>query len=150
MRAVIQRVSKASVTIDQKNKAKIDPGLLVLLGIESSDTNQDIEWLCGKISRLRIFNDDNGIMNLSISDVDGNVLLISQFTLHANTKKGNRPSYLKAAKPEMAIALYEQFINQLEKDLGKKVQTGEFGANMKIESINDGPVTIIIDTKNPE
>ena len=150
MRVVIQRVSSASVTIDGKMKSSIEKGLLVLLGIEDADTNEDIEWLSGKITRLRIFGDETGAMNLSVADVNGEILLISQFTLHANTKKGNRPSFLKAAKPPTAIPLYEQFITQLEKDLKKTIQTGEFGADMKVNLINDGPVTIVIDSKNRE
>jgi D-aminoacyl-tRNA deacylase len=150
MRVVLQRVSKASVTLNGKVKSKIDNGLLILVGIEGADTNEDIEWLSGKISRLRIFRDDDGAMNLSIKDIDGEVIVVSQFTLHANTKKGNRPSFIKAAKPEIAISLYEQFIAQLEKDLSKKIQTGEFGADMKVELVNDGPVTISIDSKNKE
>ena len=150
MKAVIQRVNSASVTIDGKIKSSIEKGLLVLLGIEDVDTNEDIEWLSGKITRLRIFGDETGAMNLSILDVNGDALLISQFTLHANTKKGNRPSFLKAAKPPIAIPLYNQFIAQLEKDLKKSIQTGEFGADMKVNLLNDGPVTIIIDSKNRE
>lgn len=150
MRTVIQRVSSASVEINQQIKSKIGIGLLILLGIEHEDTIEDIEWLCGKIARLRIFGDENGIMNLSIQDIKGDVLLISQFTLHASTKKGNRPSYIKAAKPEIAIPLYESFIAQLEKELGEKIQLGEFGADMKVALINDGPVTILIDSKNKE
>ena len=150
MRAVIQRVSEASVKINQNLKGKIGVGLLVFVGFEEADTDEDIEWLAGKIVRLRIFNDEKGVMNLSVQEVDGEILLISQFTLHASTKKGNRPSYIKAAKPEIANSLYEKFIFQLEKELGKKIQTGEFGADMKVSLINDGPVTIIIDTKNKE
>ena len=150
MRAVIQRVSQASVAINGKIHDSVNQGLLVLLGIEESDTFEDIEWLCGKISRLRIFNDKDEVMNLSIADVDGDVLLISQFTLHASTKKGNRPSYIKAAKPERAIPIYEKFIFQLEKELAKPIKSGIFGADMKVSLINDGPVTIIIDTKNKE
>ncbi|NVN96194.1 MAG: D-tyrosyl-tRNA(Tyr) deacylase [Bacteroidetes bacterium] len=150
MRAVIQRVSQASVAINGKIHDSVNQGLLVLLGIEESDTFEDIEWLCGKISRLRIFNDKDEVMNLSITDVDGDVLLISQFTLHASTKKGNRPSYIKAAKPERAIPIYEKFIFQLEKELAKPIKSGIFGADMKVSLINDGPVTIIIDTKNKE
>ena len=150
MKVVVQRVSKASVTINENVKSKIGKGLLVLLGIEEADTQEDIEWLSGKISRLRVFDDENGIMNLSIKDIKGDVIVVSQFTLHANTKKGNRPSFIKAAKPEIAIPLYKQFVVQLEKDLGKKVQTGEFGAMMQVELINDGPVTIVIDSKNRE
>ena len=150
MRVVIQRVSCASVEINQQIKSKIGAGLLILLGIEHDDTKEDIEWLCGKITRLRIFGDENDVMNLSVVDVNGEVLLISQFTLHASTKKGNRPSYIKAARPEVAVPLYEQFVVQLEKELNKKVQTGEFGTDMKVALINDGPVTIIIDSKNKE
>ena len=150
MRAVIQRVSQASVKVEGKLKAEIEQGLLILLGIEEADTHEDIEWLSSKISRLRIFDDEAGVMNLSVNDVEGEVLVISQFTLHANTKKGNRPSYIKAAKPDIAIPLYEAFIKQIEKDLGKPIQTGKFGAMMEVSLINDGPVTIIIDTKNKE
>ena len=150
MRVVIQRVSEASVTIEGQIKSSIGKGLLVLLGIEEADTAEDIEWLCNKISKLRIFNDGNGVMNLSVIDISGYVLLISQFTLHASTKKGNRPFYIKAAKPEIAIPMYGQFITQLEKELNKKIFTGEFGADMKVSLINDGPVTIIIDSKNKE
>lgn len=150
MRVVIQRVSKAFVTIDEKINGEIHKGILVLLGIEENDTFEDIQWLCGKIVRLRIFEDKGRVMNLSVKEIDGDILLISQFTLHASTKKGNRPSYIKAATPEIAIPLYEQFIKQLEIDLGKKVSTGVFGANMQVELINDGPVTIIIDSKNKE
>lgn len=150
MKAVIQRVSNASVTIESNIVAQIGNGLLILLGIEVADSQDDIIWLSNKITNLRIFNDDNDVMNLSIKEADGNVIVVSQFTLHASTKKGNRPSYIKAAKPDSAIPLYETFVNQLEKDLGKKVQTGEFGADMKVALINDGPVTIIIDTKNKE
>ena len=148
MKLVIQRVSKASVIIDNKVVAYIAKGLLVLLGIEEADEQEDIEWLCGKISKLRIFNDKNDIMNLSIQDVDGDIIVVSQFTLHASTKKGNRPSYIKAAKPETAIPLYEEFVKVLEQETGKKIQTGEFGAMMDLEFINTGPVTIIIDSKN--
>ncbi len=148
MKAVIQRVTQASVEIENKIKGKIGVGLLVLLGIEDADSDEDIEWLSGKISRLRVFADEKGVMNLSITDVGGGVLLISQFTLHASTKKGNRPSYIKAARPEVAIPLYEKFKTRLEKEINKKVETGEFGAYMKISLINDGPVTIIVDTKN--
>jgi len=150
MRAVIQRVSEASVTIDSNIKGSIEKGLLILLGIEDADTNEDIEWLSGKITRLRIFGDETGAMNLSVADVNGDILLISQFTLHANTKKGNRPSFLKAAKPPIAIPLYKKFIAQLEMDLKKSIQTGKFGADMKVNLLNDGPVTIIIDSKNRE
>jgi D-tyrosyl-tRNA(Tyr) deacylase len=150
MKAVIQRVSRASVTIDNIVKSEIGGGLLVLLGIEDADTPNDIEWLSSKIVNLRIFNDDAGVMNLSVKDVGGDVLLISQFTLHASTKKGNRPSYIKASKPDIAIPLYENMIRQLSIDLGKDVHTGTFGADMKVLLLNDGPVTIIIDTKNKE
>ncbi|MEI7594741.1 MAG: D-aminoacyl-tRNA deacylase [Bacteroidota bacterium] len=150
MRVVIQRVSRASVVIDGACNGKIDAGLLILLGIEDADDGEDIEWLVGKILRLRIFDDADGIMNLSITDINGEILLISQFTLHASTKKGNRPSYLKASKPEIAVPLYEKFILHLEKVFQRKIQTGVFGANMKVELINDGPVTIIIDSKNKE
>jgi len=147
MKAVIQRVSKASVTIDGVKVASINDGLLVLLGIINEDKQEDIVWLSNKISNLRIFGDEDGVMNKSILDIDGDAIVVSQFTLHANTKKGNRPSYIKAAKPDVAIPLYKKFVSQLELDLGKKVQTGEFGADMKVDLLNDGPVTIIIDTK---
>lgn len=150
MRVVIQRVSEASVKIDNQIQGEIGLGLLVLLGIEETDNFEDIEWLCAKITKLRIFADVNDVMNLSITEVNGEVLLISQFTLHALTKKGNRPSYIKAARPEVAIPLYEKFILQLEKELGKKINTGVFGADMKVALINDGPVTIIMDSKNKE
>jgi D-tyrosyl-tRNA(Tyr) deacylase len=150
MRAVIQRVSKASVTIDNKIYSQIKNGLLVLVGIEDADTAEDGEWLSGKIVNLRIFNDDNGVMNVSVKDINGDILAVSQFTLHASTKKGNRPSYIKASKPEFAIPMYEKFIQQLSNDLGKTVGTGVFGADMKVELLNDGPVTIVIDTKNKE
>jgi D-tyrosyl-tRNA(Tyr) deacylase len=150
MKVVIQRVSQASVTIDEKIKSSVGKGMLVLLGIEEVDSSEDIEWLCGKMAKLRIFNDENGVMNLSITETGGDVLLISQFTLHASTKKGNRPSYIKAANPQIAIPLYEQFISQLEKELNKKIFTGHFGADMKVSLVNDGPVTIIIDSKNKE
>lgn len=150
MRAVIQRVSEASVTVEKKITGAIKNGLLVLLGIEDADNKEDIEWLSNKIINLRIFNDANGVMNISLKDIDGEILLVSQFTLHASAKKGNRPSYIRAGKPEIAIPLYEQMIAQLEKDLGKKIQTGIFGADMKVNLLNDGPVTIIIDTKNRE
>jgi D-tyrosyl-tRNA(Tyr) deacylase len=150
MRAVIQRVSKASVTIDNKIYSQIENGLLVLVGIEDADTTEDIEWLSGKIVNLRIFNDDSGVMNVSVKDINGDILAVSQFTLHASTKKGNRPSYIKASKPEFAIPMYEKFIQQLSNDLGKTVGTGVFGADMKVELVNDGPVTIVIDTKNKE
>lgn len=148
MRVVIQRVSQASVTIENKVNAEIGLGFLILLGIEEEDSQDDIDWLCGKVSRLRIFNDENGVMNRSLLEVEGDAIVVSQFTLHASTKKGNRPSYIKAAKPETAIPLYEKFVQQLEKELGRKVGTGEFGADMKVQLINDGPVTILIDSKN--
>ena len=150
MKVVIQRVKKASVIINKETKGKINKGYLILLGIENTDTFQDIDWLCGKISRIRLFPDDNGLMNKSISEVQGNILLISQFTLYASTKKGNRPSFTRAAKPEVAIPVYEQFIASLERELGQAVKVGEFGADMKVALINDGPVTITIDTKNRE
>lgn len=150
MRAVIQRVSKASVTINGSNVSEINNGLLILLGIEELDTNTDIEWLTKKIANLRIFNDETGVMNKSLLDIDGDAIVVSQFTLHASTKKGNRPSYIYAAKPEVAIPLYEQFIAQLELQLNKQVGTGQFGADMKVALINDGPVTIIIDSKQRE
>ena len=150
MRGVIQRVSQASVKIEGKIKGEIKHGLLIFLGIEDADTHEDIKWLSGKITRLRIFDDGEGIMNLSVNDVEGEVLVISQFTLHASTKKGNRPSYIKVAKPDVAMPLYEAFVGQMERDFGKKVQTGEFGALMEVSLVNDGPVTIIIDTNNKE
>jgi D-tyrosyl-tRNA(Tyr) deacylase len=150
MRAVIQRVSEASVTIDGHVKSEIGKGLLILLGIEETDAKEDIDWLAGKVARLRIFDDENGVMNLSVKDIDGDTIVVSQFTLHASTKKGNRPSYIKAARPETAIPLYEQFVTQLETETGKPVGTGEFGAMMEVALVNDGPVTIIIDTKNKE
>ena len=148
MKVVIQRVTRSSVTIKGNIVASIEKGLLVLLGIIDEDTKDDIIWLSNKIANLRVFDDENGVMNKSIIDVEGDAIVVSQFTLHASTKKGNRPSYIKAAKPEIAIPIYEAFVKQLELDLGKKVQTGQFGADMKVELINDGPVTIIIDTKN--
>lgn len=153
MRAVIQRVTKASVIIDEQIKSSINSGLLILLGIEEADTkdnDESIRWLSSKIVNLRIFNDKEGVMNLSVKETGGELLLVSQFTLYASTKKGNRPSYINAAKPDVAIPLYEKFIIQLEQDFGKPIQTGTFGADMKIELLNDGPVTIIIDTKNKE
>lgn len=150
MRVVIQRVLKASVTIDAKEKSAIKVGLLVLVGIEDSDNDEDIKWLSNKIVNLRIFDDENKVPNLSVKEINGDILAVSQFTLQASTKKGNRPSYLKASKSEIAIPLYEKFINQLEKDLDKKIFTGEFGADMKVELLNDGPFTIWIDTKNKE
>lgn len=150
MKTVIQRVSSASVNINASIVAEIQQGLLVLVGIEDADTHEDIQWLCHKIVNLRIFNDENDQMNLSVQDIDVDVIVVSQFTLHASTKKGNRPSYIKAAKPDIAIPLYQKFISQLETDLGKKIQTGIFGADMKVALVNDGPVTIVIDTKNRE
>ena len=150
MRVVIQRVSEAGVTVDGKTTGRIKTGLLVLLGIEDSDGEEDVVWLSNKIVNLRIFNDEAGVMNRSVLDVNGGVLLISQFTLHASTKKGNRPSYIRAGKPGVAIPIYEKMIRQLEKDLGKKVETGVFGADMKVALLNDGPVTIVIDSKNKE
>lgn len=150
MRAVIQRVSEASVTINGEIRSAIGKGLLVLLGIEENDTSEDIGWLVAKISHLRIFNDSNDVMNLSVRETDGEVIIVSQFTLYASTKKGNRPSYIKAAKPGTAIPLYESFIDEMKKELGKPVKTGEFGAEMKMALVNDGPVTIIIDSKNKE
>lgn len=150
MKAVIQRVSRASVTIGNKLRSQTGPGLLILVGIEDADNETDIEWLCSKIVNLRIFNDEKDIMNLSILDTGGEILAISQFTLHAKTKKGNRPSYIKAAPPEISNPLYCKFVDHLSSLLGKEVATGEFGAMMQVESVNDGPVTIIIDTKNRE
>jgi D-aminoacyl-tRNA deacylase len=150
MRAVIQRVAKASVTIDGNVNGHIKEGLLVFLGIEDADTDEDIEWLGSKIVNLRVFNDDEGVMNRSILEVGGGILLISQFTLHASTKKGNRPSYIRASKPEVAIPLYEKMIVELEALLGKGIERGVFGADMKVELLNDGPVTIVMDTKNKE
>jgi D-tyrosyl-tRNA(Tyr) deacylase len=150
MKTVIQRVSSASVTIDSEIVADIQKGLLVLVGIEDADGKEDIDWLCQKIVNLRIFGDENDVMNLSVKDIDGDVIVVSQFTLQALTKKGNRPSYIKASKPDIAIPLYENFVNSLEIELGKKVQTGVFGADMKVALLNDGPVTIIIDSKNKE
>jgi D-tyrosyl-tRNA(Tyr) deacylase len=150
MRAIVQRVSKASVSIEGREKSAISQGLLILLGIEDADAQEDIEWLSGKLTQLRIFNDDQGVMNVSVKDLSGDILLVSQFTLHASTKKGNRPSYIKASKPDIAIPLYEKMIAQLEKDLGKTIGTGEFGADMQVALVNDGPVTIFIDSKNKE
>lgn len=150
MRAVIQRVSEASVIIEENVKGAIGNGLMVLLGIEEADTKEDLEWLSGKIVNLRIFNDEAGVMNVSAKDCGADMLLISQFTLHASTKKGNRPSYIKAARPNIAIPLYEQMIQQLQTDLGKPIQTGIFGADMKVALVNDGPVTIVMDSKNRE
>lgn len=150
MRAVIQRVSKASVSIGQKEKSSVQKGLLILLGIEHEDSREDALWLSKKISQLRIFGDNQGVMNLDVLEADGEILVISQFTLHAKTKKGNRPSYIMAARPEQAIPLYEFFVEALQKETGKEIQTGEFGAEMQVALVNDGPVTIIIDTKNKE
>jgi len=150
LKVVLQRVSSASVTIENKIVADIQKGLLILIGIEDSDNQEDIDWLVGKITKIRIFEDENQVMNLSVKDVDGDIIAVSQFTLHAATKKGNRPSYIKAAKPDVAIPLYENFVQQLEKEFGKKIQTGVFGADMKVSLLNDGPVTIIIDSKNRE
>ena len=150
MKAVIQRVSESSVTINNEIVAQIQKGLLVLVGIEDTDNQEDIIWLTSKIANLRIFADENDVMNLSLKDIDGDMVVVSQFTLHALTKKGNRPSYIKASKPEIAIPLYESFVKKMEIELGKKVQTGQFGADMKVSLLNDGPVTIIIDTKNKE
>jgi D-tyrosyl-tRNA(Tyr) deacylase len=148
MIAVVQRVIEASVTIESNVKARIDSGLLVLVGIEDADNDDDIEWLAAKIVNLRIFNDHDGVMNVSVKDHGGDIIVVSQFTLHASTKKGNRPSYIKASKPEIAVPLYEKFISEIEIQLGKPAQTGEFGTDMKVQLVNDGPVTILIDTKN--
>ena len=150
MKAVLQRVSEASVTIDGTKVATIQSGLLILVGIEDADTQEDIDWLAAKIAKLRIFSDKDGVMNVSIQENGGDIIVVSQFTLHALTKKGNRPSYIKAARPDVAIPLYEAFTAQLEQEILKKIQTGRFGADMKVALINDGPVTIIIDTKNKE
>lgn len=150
MRVVIQRVKEASVTIANEKVASIKKGLLVLIGVENDDNQEDINWLAKKIANLRIFADENGLMNTSLIDINGDVIVVSQFTLHASTKKGNRPSYIKAAKPEVAIPLYENFVSILEKEINKKVQTGKFGADMQVSLINDGPVTISIDSKNKE
>ena len=150
MRVVIQKVTQASVSIENQIVASIDKGLLVLVGIEDGDTNEDIAWLSSKIVNLRVFDDANGVMNLSVKEVEGEVLIVSQFTLHASTKKGNRPSYIKAARPEVAIPIYEAFIKQVESLLGKRVPTGQFGTMMQVSLCNDGPVTILIDTKNKE
>lgn len=150
MRVVIQRVSHASVTINGRCKSSIGEGFLILIGIEDSDSEEDIQWLCKKIINLRVFDDKNGVMNKSILENGGNILVVSQFTLHASTKKGNRPSYIRASKPEVAIPLYNRFCDELSMALGKEISTGEFGADMKVELLNDGPVTIIMDTKNKE
>lgn len=150
MRVVIQRVSEASVKVDDQIAGTIHKGLLVLMGVEDADTKEDIDWISSKIVNLRIFDDASGVMNLSVKDIDGEILLVSQFTLHAATKKGNRPSYIKASKPEIAIPMYEQLIDQLKNDLGKEIPTGIFGADMKVQLLNDGPVTIVMDSKNKE
>ena len=150
MRTVIQRVKYASVTIDGNLKSKIGKGLLILVGIEDRDTQEDIDWLCKKICALRIFDDENGVMNRSVTDIDGEILVVSQFTLHASTKKGNRPSYIKASKPDFAIPMYEKFCDEMSINLGKQVQTGTFGADLKVKLLNDGPVTILIDSQNKE
>ena len=150
MRVVVQRVNEASVTINNEIVSKIGKGLLVLVGVEDEDTQEDINWLCQKITQLRIFDDENGIMNKAIKDINGDLIIVSQFTLHASTKKGNRPSYIKAAKPDIAIPLYESFVSTMEDYLGKSVGKGRFGADMKVQLINDGPVTIWIDSKNKE
>jgi len=150
MRVVIQRVSEASVKVDGTITGAIQKGLLVLMGVEDADTNEDIEWISSKIVNLRIFDDTEGVMNLSVKDINGAILLVSQFTLHAATKKGNRPSYLKASKPDIAIPMYEKLIVQLKNDLGKEIPTGIFGADMKVQLLNDGPVTIVMDSKNKE
>ncbi|MFC6264389.1 D-aminoacyl-tRNA deacylase [Flavobacterium panici] len=150
MKIVLQRVSEASVTVDGQKTADIQKGLLVLVGIEDADTQEDIDWLAGKIIKMRIFGDENDVMNCSVQDIDGEIIVVSQFTLHASTKKGNRPSYIKASKPEFAIPMYENFVKALEKEFDKKIQTGIFGADMKVSLLNDGPVTILIDSKNRE
>ncbi|HJT82064.1 MAG TPA: D-aminoacyl-tRNA deacylase [Chthoniobacterales bacterium] len=150
MRAVIQRVSRASVTIEQREHAAIGAGLLILVGIEEADGQDDVEWLAARVSRLRVFNDENGVMNLSVQDINGELLVVSQFTLHASTRKGNRPSYIRAARPETAIPLYQEFLRVLERESGRPVKRGQFGADMKIALVNDGPVTIVIDTKSRE
>ena len=150
MKAVIQRVSQASVTIEGEVTANIKTGLLVLVGIEDADSDEDINWLVGKIINMRIFGDDKDVMNLSVQDVKGDIVVVSQFTLHASIKKGNRPSYIKASKPDIAIPLYEKFVSRLQSEFGKKIQTGRFGADMKVSLLNDGPVTIVMDTKNRE
>lgn len=150
MRVLVQRVSKSSVAIEGQTVASIGKGMLILAGFEEADTNEDIDWMAAKLAKLRIFDDSDGVMNLSIQDIDGEVIIVSQFTLHAQTKKGNRPSYIKAARPEQAIPLYKEFISTMEKELGKPVKTGKFGAEMMVELANDGPVTIWIDSKNKE
>ena len=148
MKAVIQRAASASVHVNDQAIAQINNGLLIFIGIEATDNQEDIDWLSTKITNLRIFSDENQVMNLSVKEVNGEIIVVSQFTLHALTKKGNRPSYIKAATPEIAIPLYKKFVVQMEQEIGKKVQTGQFGADMKVSLVNDGPVTIIIDTKN--
>lgn len=150
MRVVIQRVREAGVEIDGETRSRIGAGLLVLLGVEDADDRGDIDWLCRKISNLRVFNDEEGVMNRSVQDVEGELMVVSQFTLHASTKKGNRPSYIRAAKPEVAIPMYETFVEQLRRESGRPVATGAFGADMKVQLVNDGPVTILIDSKNRE
>ncbi|MEZ7516363.1 D-aminoacyl-tRNA deacylase [Flavobacterium frigidarium] len=150
MRVVIQRVTSASVVVDNNSVASIDTGLLILVGIEAADSQEDIDWLVSKIIKIRIFEDENQVMNNSIQDINGDIIVVSQFTLHAATKKGNRPSYIKAARPEIAVPLYENFNRKLELEFGKKIQTGIFGADMKVSLLNDGPVTILIDSKNRE
>jgi len=150
MKIVLQRVSEASVTVDGQKTADIKKGLLVLVGIEDADTPEDIDWLAGKIVKMRIFGDENDVMNCSVQDIDGDIIVVSQFTLHASTKKGNRPSYIKAAKPDFAIPMYEKFVKALENEFQKKIQTGIFGADMKVNLLNDGPVTILMDSKNRE
>ena len=150
MKIVIQRVSQASVTVEGKKVADIQKGLLVLVGIEDEDAQEDIDWLSGKIVKMRIFGDENDVMNYSVQDIDGDIIVVSQFTLHASTKKGNRPSYIKASKPDFAIPMYEKFVKALEKEFQKKIQTGIFGADMKVNLLNDGPVTILMDSKNRE
>lgn len=150
MRVLIQRVERASVTIDGNIKSAISNGLLIFVGVENEDNADDIEWLCNKVANLRIFNDEQGVMNKSVVDLGGEILVVSQFTLHASTKKGNRPSYIKAAKPDISVPLYEKFCTALSSQTGKKVQTGEFGADMQVELVNDGPVTIWIDSKTKE
>jgi D-tyrosyl-tRNA(Tyr) deacylase len=150
MKIVLQRLSSASVTIEHKVVADIKKGLLILVGIENMDSQEDIDWLVGKITKIRVFEDENQVMNLSVQDIDGEIIVVSQFTLHASTKKGNRPSYVKAAKPNSAIPLYENFVKSMEVELGKKIQTGIFGADMKVSLLNDGPVTILMDSKNKE
>lgn len=150
MRILIQRVKKCSVTIDEEVRSSIGAGMLILVGIEDSDSLEDVEWLAGKAAKMRIFNDEAGVMNRSVTEVDGEVMIVSQFTLHASVKKGNRPSYIRAAKPEISVPLYEEFIKAVERETGKKAETGVFGADMKVALVNDGPVTIWIDSKNRE